>query len=66
MSLDKEVIFHNGKECEKEYVYITESLCCTPWNIVNQLYFNLKNKKEVIFQLRLVFAFVFQISLRFS
>ena len=24
------VINHNGKEYEKEYIYITESLCCTP------------------------------------
>ena len=24
------VINHNGKEYEKEYMYITESLCCTP------------------------------------
>ena len=24
------VITHNGKEFEKEYTHITESLCCTP------------------------------------
>ena len=24
------VINHNGKESEKLYIYITESLCCTP------------------------------------
>ena len=31
-----------------KYIYITESLCCTPEtnNIVSQLYFNLKKKKE--------------------
>ena len=23
------VINHNGKEYEKEYIYVTESLCCT-------------------------------------
>ena len=37
------VINHNGKEYEKEYICITESLCCTAeikHNIVNQLYFN--------------------------
>ena len=34
---------HNGKEYEKEYICITESLCCTAeikHNLVNQLYFN--------------------------
>ena len=32
-------INHNGKECKKEYIDITESLCCTEEtnNIVNQL-----------------------------
>ena len=24
------VITYNGKESEKEYIYISESLCCTP------------------------------------
>ena len=42
------VINHNGKEYEKEYICITESLCCTAeikHNIVIQLYFNkIKNK----------------------
>ena len=38
------MINHDGKEYEKEYTCITESLCCT-LNIVNQLYFNkIKNK----------------------
>ena len=37
------VINHNGKGYEQEYVYISESLCCTPEiNIVHQLYFNKK------------------------
>ena len=37
------VINHNGKECDKEYICITESFCCMAeikHNIVNQLYFN--------------------------
>ena len=40
------VIAYNGKEYEKEYTYVTESLCCTPEtnNIVSQLYFNKINK----------------------
>ena len=38
------LIIYNGKESEKEYIYIyiTESLCCTPeanTNIANQFYF---------------------------
>ena len=43
---------HNGKEYEKEYICITESLCYTAeikHNIVNQLHFNkmfLKNEKK--------------------
>ena len=41
------VITYNGKEFEKEYIYIhiyiTESLCCTS---VNQLYLNLKEEKK--------------------
>ena len=31
------------------YIYVTESLCCTEeikYNIVNQLYFNLRKKKK--------------------
>ena len=47
------VINHNGKEYEKEYIYIyiriTESLCCPAeikHNIVSQLYFNKKNKTK--------------------
>ena len=24
------IVIYNGKESEKEYIYITESLCCTP------------------------------------
>ena len=33
-----------GKESEKECMYITESLCCTPKinTIVNQLYSNIR------------------------
>ena len=41
------VINHKGKEYEKEYICITESLCCTADNIVNQLYFNKKKKKNI-------------------
>ena len=28
------------------YIYVNESLCCTPENTVNQLYFNSKKKKK--------------------
>ena len=35
------VINHNGKEYEKLYLCITESLCCTAEiNIINELQFN--------------------------
>ena len=35
------VINHNIKKYEKEYMCITESLCCAAEiNLVNQLYFN--------------------------
>ena len=41
------VINHNGKEYEKEYTCITESLCCTAEiTIVNQLHFNKINLKK--------------------
>ena len=41
------VISHNGKEYEKEYICITQSLCCTPeTNIVNQLYFSQQKEKQ--------------------
>ena len=36
------VVNHNGKKYEKEYICITESLCCTAeikHNIENELYF---------------------------
>ena len=46
------VIMYKGKESKKIhiYVYITESLCCTPEtnNIVNQLYLNKKLNKKVL------------------
>ena len=41
------VIIYNGKESEKEYIYITESLCCTPETITTLLidYTPISNKK---------------------
>ena len=44
------LINHNGKEHEKDYICITQSLCHTAeikHSIVNQLYFNNLKKKWV-------------------
>ena len=39
------VITYNGEESEKEYIGLTESLCCIPeTNTVSQIYFNCKKK----------------------
>ena len=41
------VINHNGKQYEKEYIEITESLCCTA-----EIKHNIVNKKNDIFEQR--------------
>ena len=49
------VIIYNGRESEKEYIYIyihictTESLCCIPGtnSIINQLYLNKRKKNSI-------------------
>ena len=42
------LINHYGKEYKKEYICVTDSLCCTTeiYNIVNQLYFNKINRSK--------------------
>ena len=50
------VITYNGKESEKEYIYININIynCITllyTWNIVNQLYLNKKLKLKKFFKM---------------